>query len=126
MFFGLYDPFHETSPGGRKFTMLYVNEFTRYKIAEFHREKIDTTEVLQDIINEDIGPETPLIGIVGADGEGESNGQIQTFLSEGGIVQDHPPHHPQYNGVVERAPRLLRDKTVALLRDVSEGKRDHP
>ena len=35
-----------------------------------------------------------------------------------------PPHISQYNGVVERALRLLRDKTVALLRGMIADKSD--
>lgn len=37
--------------------------------------------------------------------------------SELGITQLMPPDIPQYNGVIERAPGLLREKANALLED---------
>lgn len=51
--------------------------------------------------------------------------EFQTVLSEGGIKRENTPHYtPQYNGVAERALVILPEKTVALLRGVTEGKSD--
>ncbi|CAN0472706.1 unnamed protein product, partial [Ascophyllum nodosum] len=62
---------------------------------------------------------------VRTDGGGGFEGEFQLLLKELGIKRETtPPHTPQYNGVVERALGLLRDKTVALLRDMNAGKSD--
>ena len=125
LFVDLSGPFHETSLAGMRYAMLCVDDFSRYKFVRFLRKKSDATEGLRDIINDDIAPQGLQIGIVRTDGGGEFDGQFQTFLSERGIKRERtPPHTPQYNGVAERALGILRDKTVALLRGVTEGKSD--
>lgn len=63
---------------------------------------------------------------MGANGGGEFDGRLQIFLNERGIKREKTlPHTPQYSGVAKRALGILRDKTVALLRGVTERKNDH-
>ena len=105
--------------------MLCVDDFTRFKIVRFLKHKSDATNALRDIIDDYLAPEGLKIGVVRTDGGGEWYGQFLSFLSKLGIKREStPPYTPQYNGVVERALGLLRDKTVALLRGVMEGKSD--
>ena len=80
---------------------------------------------LRDLVAEHIAPAGIKIGIVRIDGGGEFEGEFQSLLEELGIKRETtPPHTTQYNGVVERALGLLRDKTVALLRGMTAGKSD--
>ena len=61
------------------------------------------------------------IGIIRTDNGGEFQGAFQSLLAELGIKHERtPPYTPQYTGVAERTLGLLRDKTVALLRGVTE------
>ena len=72
-----------------------------------------------------IAPKGIKIGTVRADGGGEFEDEFQSLLKELGIKRETTPlYSPQFNGVVERALGLLRDKTVALLRGMTAGKSD--
>ena len=125
LFIDLSGPFHETSLGGNRFVLLCVDDYTRFKIICFLKRKSEAANAFRDIIHDYFVPEGLKIGVVRTDGGGEWHGQFLSVLSELGIKREStPPYTPQYNGVVERALGLLRDKTVALLRGVIEGKSD--
>ena len=115
--------FHVESLAGSRFAMLYVDDFSRYKIVAFIVKKSDATAVLRAIIARYFAPPELNIGvIIQTDNGGEFQGVFQSLLAELGIKHERtPPYTPQYNGVAGRTLGLLRDKTVALLCGVTEG-----
>ena len=97
----------------------------RFKFIRFLKHKSNAAKELRELVGEHIAPAGIKIGTVHSDGGGESEGEFQSLLKELGIKHEtSPPHTPQYNGVVERVPGFLRDKTVALLRGMAAGKSD--
>ena len=119
------DPFHVTSLGGNRYAMLCVDDFARFKFIRFFKHKSDVAKELRELVAEHIFPASLKIGTVRTDSGGEFEGESQSLLKEVGIKRETtPPHTPQYNGVVERALGLLRDKTVAFLRITTTGKSD--
>ena len=102
-----------------------MDDFIRFKSILFLKHKSDAAKELRELVAEQISPAGITIGTVHTDGGGESEGKLQSLLKELGMKRETtPPHTSQYNGVVERALGLLRDKTVALLRGITAGKSD--
>ena len=78
--------------------------------------------VLRAIIARYLAPAGLNTGVIWTDNGGEFQKTFQSLLAELGIKHERtPPYTPQYNRVTERTLGLLRDKTVALLRGVTEG-----
>ena len=124
-FIDITGPFHATSLGGNRYAMPCVDDFTRFKFIRFLKHESDAAKELRELVAEHIAPSGITIGIVRTDGGGECEGGFQPLLKELGIKRETtPPHTPQYNGVVERALGLPRDKIVALLRGMTAGKSD--
>ena len=122
VFIDLAGPFHVESLAGSRFAMLCVEDFSRYKIVAFMAKTSDATAVLRAVIARYFAPAGLNIGVIRTDNGGEFQGAFYSFLAELGIKHERtPPYTPQYNGVAERTLGLLRDKTVALLRRVTEG-----
>ena len=72
-----------------------------------------------------IAPADIKIGTVRTDGGETFEGEFQSLLKKLRIKRKTtPPHTPQYNGVVERALGLLRDKTMARLGGITAGNSD--
>ena len=124
-FIDITGPFHLTSLGGNRYAMLRVDDFTRFKFIRFLKHKSDAMKELRELVAENIAPAGIKIGTVRTDGGGEFEGEFQSLLKELGIKRETTPSHTlQYNGIVERALGILRDKTVALLRGIIAGKSD--
>ncbi|CAN0431803.1 unnamed protein product [Ascophyllum nodosum] len=122
VFIDLAGPFHAESLAGSRFAMLCVDDFSRYKIVAFMAKTSDATAVLRAIIARYFAPAELNIGVIRTNTGGEFQGAFQSLLAELDIKRARtPPCTPQYNGVVERTLGFLRDKTVALLRGVTEG-----
>ena len=122
VFIDLTGPFHAESLAGSRFAMLCVDDFSRYKIVAFMAKTSDATAVLRAIIARYFTPAELNIGVIRTDNGGEFQGAFQSLLAELDIKRERtPPCTPQYNGEAERTLGLLRDKTVALLRGVTEG-----
>ena len=102
--------------------MLCVDNFSRYTIVMFMAKKSDVTAVLSAIIARYSAPAGLNIGVIRIDNRGELQGAFQSLLAELGIKHECTPSYTfQYNEVAERTLGPLRDKTVALLRGVTEG-----
>ena len=121
-FIDLAGPFHVESLAGSRFTMFCVVDFSRYKIVAFMTKKSYATAVLRAIIARYLAPAGLNIGVIRTDNGGKFQGAFQSILTELGIKHERtPPYTPQYSRVAERTVGLFRDKTVALLRGVTEG-----
>ena len=122
VFIDLVGIFHVESLAGSRFAMLCVDDFSRYKIVAFMVKKSDATAILRAIIARYFAPARVNVGVIWNDNGGDFQGAFQSLLAELGIKEERPlPYTSQPNGVAERVLGLLRDKTVALLRDVTEG-----
>ncbi|CAM9940558.1 unnamed protein product, partial [Ascophyllum nodosum] len=56
---------------------------------------------------------------------GEFEGEFQQVLDSHGITHEFtPPDTPQHNGVAERALGLLREKSIAMLQEVTVAASD--
>ena len=94
-----------------------MDDFTRFKFIRFLKHKCYAAKELRELVVEHIDHAGIKIGTVRTDDGGELEGEFQSLLKELGIQRETiPPHTPEYNDVVERAPGLLRGKIVALLR----------
>ena len=122
VFIDLAGPFHVESLAGSRFAMLCVDDFSRYKIVALMAKNSDAAAVLRAIIARYFAPAGLNIGVIRTDNGGEFQGAFQSLVVELGIKHERtPPYTPQYNGVAERTLGLPSDKTVALLRGVTEG-----
>ena len=117
--------FHVTSLGGNRYAILSVDVFTRFKSIRFRKHKSDAAKELRELVAKHIVPAGIKIGTARTDGGVEFEGEFESLLKELGIKRETtPPHTPQYNGVVERALGLLKDKIVALIRGMTAGTSD--
>ena len=122
-FIDITGPFHVTSLGGNRYAMLCVDDFTHFTFIRFLKHKSDAAKEFRELFAEHIAPAGIKVGTVRTDGGGEFERKCQSLLKELGIKREMtPPHIPHYNGVVERAHGLLRDKTVAFVRGMTVGK----
>ena len=118
----LAGPFQVESLAGSRSAMLCVDDSSRYKIVAFMAKTSDATAVLRAIIARYFAPAGLNIDVIRIDSVGEFQGAFQSLLTELGNKHERtPPQAPQYNGLAERTLGFLRDKTVALLRGVTEG-----
>ena len=111
-----------TSLGGNRYTILCVDDFSRFKFLRFLKHKSGVAKELRELVAEHITSAGIKISTIRTDGGREFEGEFQSLLKELGIKRETTPlHTPQYNGVVERELELLRGKTVALLRGMTEA-----
>ena len=109
-----------TSLGGIKYVMICVDDFSRFKIVRFLKKKSDAAAALRDILAEYITLPGLKIGSIRTDEGGEFQGEFQEVLDSHGITHEFtPPDTPPYNGVAERALGLLREKSIAMLQEMT-------
>ena len=121
VFIDLAEPFHVESLAGSRVAMLCVDDFSRYNIVAFMAKMSDATAVLRAIIARYFTSAGLNIVVIRTDKGGEFQGAFQSLFVELSIKPERtPPYTPQYNGVAQRTLGFLRDKTVALLRGVTE------
>ena len=101
-----------------------MDDFTRFKFIRFLKHKSDAAKELRELVAEHIAPAGIKIGTVRTDGGGEFKGEFQSLMKELGIKRETtPPHTPQYNGAVEQALGLLRDKIMVQVRATASGRK---
>lgn len=123
----LTSPFHEVFPSRSRYGMLRVDESTRFKMVRFTECRRDAVAALIDIIDMHIATVNFTIGIIRTDVGVEFAEPFETLGDK--LRNGHgctAPYTSQYNGIIERASRLLPDKTVVLPRGVTEGKEGRP
>ena len=65
------------------------------------------------------------IGSIRTDEGGKFEGEFQLVLDSHGITHEFtPPDTPQYNGAAERALGLLREKSIAMLQEMTVAASD--
>ena len=114
-----------TSLSCSKYVMIYVDDFSRSKIVLFLKKKSDAAAALRNIITEYITPAGLKIDSIRTDEGGEFEGEFQQVLDSHGITHEFtPPDTPQHNRMAERALGLLREKSIAMLQEVTVATSD--
>ena len=107
-----------SSLGGNNYAIIFVNDYTCFKMAKFVK-KNNTTAALLFLIADYITSQELSIKYICMDNSGEFKGEFQRKLDRSSITHDCiPPDTPQYNGVAERALGLLREKAIALMEEL--------
>ena len=75
-FIDITGPFHVTSPGGNRYAMLCVDDFTCFKFICSLKHKSDAAKELRELITEHIAAAGIKIGAVHTDGGGEFEGKF--------------------------------------------------
>ena len=121
LYVDLAGPMEPESAGGRRYVMVIVDDFSRFKVSKLLKTKssVETAAALKSYIATYIALEQVCIRAVRSDHGGKFEGEFQRKLDRLGIQHQHtPPEMPNYNGSAERWIGLLREKTIALLSDL--------
>ncbi|GJZ85182.1 retrovirus-related pol polyprotein from transposon TNT 1-94 [Tanacetum coccineum] len=118
----LFGPSAVQSYGGNFYTLVIVDDYSRYTWTRFLKHKneaFDQFEILSKRIQTQKG--CPIISIRTDHGrEFDNEVQFGAFCDANGITHNFSaPHTPQSNGVVERKNRTLQDMTRTMLNEQS-------
>ena len=89
-FIDITGPFHATSLGRNRYTMLCVDDFTRFKFIRFLKHKSDTAKELRELVAGHIAPSRIKTGTVRTDGGGEFEGELKSPEGAGDQARDDP------------------------------------
>ena len=110
-----------SSLGGNNYVVIFVDDYTRFKVVKFVKKKSDTTAALLSMVADYITPQKLSIKCIRTDNGGEFEGEFWRELDRRSITHEHtPPDTPQYNGVAERALGLLREKAIILMEELDD------
>ncbi|CAM9648245.1 unnamed protein product, partial [Ascophyllum nodosum] len=114
-------PMKHSSLGGNNYVVIFVDDYTRFKVVKFVKKKSDTTAALLSMVADYITPQKLSIKCIRTDNGGEFEGEFRRELDRRSITHEHtPPDTPQYNGVAERALGLLREKAIILMEELDD------
>jgi hypothetical protein len=109
-------PTHE-SLGGMKYSLVIVDDYSRYTWVYFFKYKHETQQTVKDFTNEVQCQYGYDILIIQSDnGTNFKNYTLNDFLSDEGIRHQYSsPYTPQQNGVAKRKNRTLMDMARTML-----------
>lgn len=115
----LCGPMEETSLGGMKYFITFIDDYTRRVHVYILKDKLSVLEVFKDYkskVENEIGNK---IKVVRSDnGKEYCNKEFDSFLSRHGIEhQTSTPYSPQQNGLAERMNRTLVERARCMLFD---------
>ncbi|CAN0452183.1 unnamed protein product, partial [Ascophyllum nodosum] len=114
-------PMKHSSLGGNNYVVIFVDDYTRFKVVKFVKKKSDTTAALLSMVADYITPQKLSIKCIRTDNGGEFEREFRRELDRRSITHEHtPPDTPQYNGVAERALGLLREKAIILMEELDD------
>ena len=114
-------PMKHSSLGGNNYVVIFVDDYTRFKVVKFVKKKSDTTAAFLSMVADYITPQKLSIKCIRTDNGGEFEGEFRRELDRRSITHEHtPPDTPQYNGVAERALGLLREKAIILMEELDD------
>ncbi|CAN0139877.1 unnamed protein product, partial [Ascophyllum nodosum] len=114
-------PMKHSSLGGNNYVVIFVDDYTRFKVVKFVKKKSDTTAALLSMVADYITPQKLSIKRIRTENGGEFEGEFRRELDRRSITHEHtPPDTPQYNGVAERALGLLREKAIILVEELDD------
>lgn len=115
----LCGPMNTVTPGGARYFMTIIDDFTRYCTVYFLRKKSEVTERMEEYIRmvETRFGKTPAIIRSDCGGEYKSSNLDRLYRQKGIIPQYTAAYSPQQNGVAERKNRSLVEMARCMLID---------
>ncbi|GJS56979.1 retrovirus-related pol polyprotein from transposon TNT 1-94 [Tanacetum coccineum] len=118
----LFGPSAVQSYGGNRYTLVIVDDYSRYTWTRFFKDKteaFDQFEILSRKIQNQLGCSIVSIRIA-HDREFDNEVQFGEFCNANGIIHNFSaPRTPQSNGVVERKNRTLQEMSRTMLNEQS-------
>lgn len=110
-------PFSETSIGGSKYYLLFLDEATNYRYVYFIKHKSDVLEKFKEFDNMIKNRFGHSIKILRVDnGREYTNHQMKYYLRSRGItMQNSAPYTPEQNGKAERENRTIIESARSML-----------
>ncbi|GKV40372.1 hypothetical protein SLEP1_g48027 [Rubroshorea leprosula] len=113
----LFGPIDVTSLGGKKYTLVIVDDYSRYTWTAFLAHKKDTFSEFTKFCKKVQNEKGFTITCIRSDHGGEfENDKMKEFCNSNGIEHNFSsPRTPQQNGVVERKNRTLQEMGRTML-----------
>ncbi|XP_073019407.1 uncharacterized protein [Primulina eburnea] len=121
----LMGPMEVESFGGKKYSFVYVDDFSRFSWVNFIREKSDTFSVFKQLVTRITNFHGLKVRRIRTDhGKEFENSSFSSFCDRKGIShQFSAPKTPQQNGIVERKNRTLQEMARVMLTSKNISKR---
>ena len=115
----LLGPVYVSSLGGKKYTLVIVDDYSRYTWVFFLRSKSNSTEKLISFIKKMETLNGQLVRTIRSDhGTEFRNSVLETFCEDKGISQNFSAvRNPEQNGVAKRQNRTLIEAARTMLRE---------
>lgn len=112
-------PMQTVSPGGKRYVLTFIDDFSRYTVIYLLREKSEVEAKLKEYVAMVSNKFSMKPKIFRSDRGGEYTGQrVTSFLKSQGIqIQYTAPYTPQQNGVAERKNRTLIEMARCMIED---------
>ena len=103
------------SHGGKRYTLIVRDDFSRYTWAYFMRHKSDAADMFKQFLADTHADDVPSqVVTVRSDGGGEfCGGKFGDLCRSQCIMQEFTADSPQFNGVAERALGLIETAAMA-------------
>ena len=110
-------PMSESSIGGSRYYVTFIDDFTRYTCVYFLTNKSDVLDKFKDFQSYATNVSGKGIKVIHTDNGGEyCSTEFESFLKENGIVhQLTVPYNPVQNGVAERMNRTVMESARAMM-----------
>ena len=105
------------SLGGKKYTLVIVDDFTRYIWVVLLKDKAEALEKMIHLCkNLQVEKDTVIARIKSGHGREFENTKLATFYNDQGTHQEFSsPKTPQQNGIVERKNRVVQEMAHVML-----------
>lgn len=112
-------PIKSTTPGGSRYLMTLIDDFSRYTVVCLLRQKSDAAGCIQRFVAHVKNRFGRAPCVIRSDGGGEYvNHELKQFYEKEGIqAQFTAAYSPQQNGVAERKNRTLQEMATCMLLD---------
>jgi len=115
----LFGPVNVQTKGGKKYTLVIVDEYTRYCWVIFLRSKNEAAAEIISLIKQiELKYQRKVRQLRSDNGTEFRNSTLESFCTETGISQNFSSAHtPEQNGVVERKNRTLIEAARSMLNE---------
>lgn len=112
-------PMQTTTPGGKKYFITFIDDFSRYTVIYLLNKKSEAVEKLDQYIKMVKIKFGKIPKVIRSDRGGEyTGGEFRNYLLKNGIqYQVTAPYSPQQNGVAERKNRTIMEMCRSMLFD---------
>jgi transposase InsO family protein len=113
----LFGPIAYISIDGNKYSLVIVDDYSRFTWVFFFHDKSETQEVLKKFLNRAQNEFDAKVKKIRSDnGSVFKNTQVKDYLDQEGIKHEFlAPYTPQQNGVAERKNRTLIESVREML-----------